>query len=107
MNVKGQYSPNPAFLAFVTVSGSLIAQDQAADQSIAALAPPYKTVTFSYLRPKRATIPFFSHGYLIQVKHFTIAAGGSNLYLYNSDGGLEHELAIWPPTGRRSVFSPQ
>jgi hypothetical protein len=94
VNVKGQYSPNPAFLAFVTVSGSLIAQDQAADQSIAALAPPYKTVTFSYLRPKRATIPFLSHGYLIQVKHFTIAAGGS-VTTSGGVGPIETLPGVW------------
>jgi hypothetical protein len=45
---------------------------------------------------KRATIPFFNHGYLIQFKHKTEAVGESNIFLYDLRGQLEHEVAIWP-----------
>jgi len=67
-----------------------------AAETAAPLSPPYKTITYSAARPQGATEPFFSHGCLIQFLHKSTFAGQSNIYLWNSSGLLEHEVAVWP-----------
>lgn len=71
--------------------------------AVAALSPPFQTVMYSGLTPKGATAPFFSHGYLIQFKHNSTFAGEPNIYLWNSSGQLEHEVAVWP-AGTAKLF---
>ncbi len=74
-----------------------------ATQSVPALSPPFKTVTFSPIPRNQATAPFFSHGYFIQFKRRATSAGESNIFLFDSYGQFAHELAIWPD-GATSMF---
>jgi len=67
-----------------------------ASAGVAALQPPFKTITYSPAKTKMASDPFFSHGYIIQFKHSSASAEESTIYLWNSSGQLEHEIAIWP-----------
>jgi hypothetical protein len=85
-------------VVFVAASIGLTAQQSAPDAagSVATLPPPYKIISYTGTKPAGATAPFFSHGYLIQFKHQVISAGATNIYLWNSSGQLEDEVAIWP-----------
>jgi len=70
---------------------------------IPALSAPFMTITYPGAKPRAATSPFFSHGYLVQFQHHNNLAGASNIYLWNSSGQLAHELAIWQK-GVTSLF---
>lgn len=85
-------------LILASGSDSLYAQQSAvgSQSSVAALPAPYKTTSYAIIPYKEATTPYFSHGYLIQFNHQTPFAGASNIYLFNTNGQLEHEIAIWP-----------
>jgi hypothetical protein len=84
-------------LLLAACSISLFAQQPGlrATASVTALAPPYKTASYVYVKPQEATAPFFSHGYVVQFRHLSTSIG-PNIYLYNSSGALEHEVAAWP-----------
>ena len=85
-------------VVFVAASIGLTAQPPAPDAAggVATLSPPYKAIFYTGTKPAGATAPFFSHGYLIQFKHQVTSAGATNIYLWNSSGQLEDEVAIWP-----------
>jgi hypothetical protein len=74
-----------------------------AESNVPELSPPYRTVAISNAAPAGTTAPFFNHGYLIQFKHKTEAAGESNIFLYSASGELKHEVAIWPE-GTATLF---
>jgi hypothetical protein len=62
--------------------------------TVITLATPHKTVAYLNPAPQGATDPFFSHGYLIQFKPHTDIKPIPNIYLYNSEGQIEHKLTI-------------
>jgi hypothetical protein len=67
------------------------------------LAAPTKTMTYSFLPRSQATSPVFSHGYFIQFKHRVSNVGESNVYLFNSYGALERQIAVGPE-GATTLF---
>ena len=85
-------------LVLAASSAGLSAQrtESAPASAVPTLSPPSRTASYFFAAPKEATAPFFSHGYLLQFIHHSTFAGNSNIYLYNSSGQLEHEVAVWP-----------
>lgn len=81
-----------------TSAAGLLAQESEESHTagVSVLDAPTKTVVFSNPRPPGTTAPFYSHGYLIQIKHHTDIRPAPNVFLYNSSGRLEHKIAVWP-----------
>jgi hypothetical protein len=87
-------------LMFTVFGVSLVAEQGGPDAVgiVSMLSPPFKTVSVGLVGASVSGISaaFFNHGYFIQFRRLSTAAGVSNIYLYNTSGALEHELSVWP-----------
>lgn len=98
MRFKSESVLRCALLLTTSTAGVLSAQriEPAPATAVSALSPPYRTATYLFTAAPGTSRLFFSHGYVIRFNRHSTFEGQSNIYLYNSSGQLEHEVAVWP-----------